>query len=101
VAWSGPTIRFPGGVQYDGTSLAIGDARQSVIYQTSNGMVTGKTKLKGACDINQFFIDDGQLIAPSFCGSNGEVLIYSYPAGGAPLKRITGFTFPYGAVVSR
>jgi hypothetical protein len=101
IAWSGPKIGSPGGVQYQGTSLAIGDARKPVIYQTSNGTVTGTTTLKGACSINQFFIDGGHLIAPSFCGSKGNVLIYNYPAGGAPIKKLTGFAFPFGAVVSR
>ncbi len=101
VAWTGPKIRYAGGVQYQGTTLAVGDARKPVIYQTSNGTVTGTTSLKHGCAVGQFFIDGGQLIAPSYCGSKSGVLIYNYPAGGAPRKMLTGFTFAFGAAVSR
>jgi hypothetical protein len=101
IPWLGPKIKSAGGVQYDGKSVAIGDMGRPIVYQTSNGMVTGTTPLRGACDINQFFIYGGQLIAPSYCDSNGDVLIYDYPSGGTPVKRLTVHTFPFGAVVSK
>lgn len=100
VPWSGPNIKSPGGLQYHAASLAIGDTGQPVIYQTSNGMVTGTTTLKKACSVEQFFIDGRRLIAPNTCGKTSNVLIYSYPAGGAPFKTLTGFKNAFGAVVS-
>jgi hypothetical protein len=92
----------PGGVQYDGTDLAVGNAKRGVIYRVSSRSIVGKTKLNGGCVVEQFFIDAerGWVIAPSSCHSKGDVLIYDYPAGGNPIKRITGFTDPFGAVVS-
>jgi hypothetical protein len=96
-----PKVRFPGGVQYDGANLAIGDEKKGVIYQISGGTVVGTTRLQGACFVQQFFIDGGQVIAPNYCGSHGELLIYNYPAGGAPIKKVTGLSYPFGAVVSR
>lgn len=101
VLWNGPRIKSPGGLQYDAGSLAVGDALKPVIYQTSNGMVTGTTTLEDACSINQFFIDGRRLIAPNSCGKTSNVLIYSYPGGGAPLKTLTGFKHAFGAVVSQ
>ncbi len=96
------TLSSPGGVQYDGTNLAVGDAKRGVIYQVSSRTIVGKTKLNGACTVQQFFIDEerGHVIAPNRCHSKGDVLIYDYPAGGNPIKRITGLRYPFAAVVS-
>jgi len=99
--WQGPRVKYPGGVQYDGTSVAVGDSYRGVIYQTTNGAVTGKTKLQGACWVGQYYIDGATLIVPSACTSSGTVLIYAYPSGGSAVKTIAGFQFPAGAVVSR
>ena len=99
--WKGPHVKYPGGVQYDGTSVAVGDSYRGVIYQTTNGVVTGKTKLQGACWVGQYYIDGSTLIVPSACTSSGTVSIYNYPSGGSSVKTIGGFQFPAGAVVSR
>jgi|SRR5580700_407735 hypothetical protein len=99
--WRGPHVKYPGGVQYDGTSVTIGDSYGRVIYQTTNGVATGKTKLQGACWVGQYYIDGATLIVPSACTSNGTVLLYKYPRGGSAVKTIAGFQFPSGAVVSR
>jgi len=88
-------------VQYDGSNLAIGDEKRAIIYQVSGGTVVGTTTLRGACLVQQFFIDGAHVIVPTVCGSNGEVSIYNYPAGGAPIERLTGLKAPFGAVVSR
>jgi hypothetical protein len=101
LSWRGPRVKYPGGVQYDGKHVAVADSRDAVIYQTDNGVVTGTTKLQGACWVGQIFIDDSKLIAPSACKSQGVVLIYHYPDGGSAVKTIAGFQFPAGAVVSR
>jgi hypothetical protein len=94
-------IRTAGGVQYDGTDLAIGDVKTGLIDRISGGAVVGRVKLLGICRMRQFFINAGKLIAPNSCQSKGEVLVYNYPSGGAPIAKITGLGAPFGAVVSR
>lgn len=101
VSWNGPKIRLPGGVQYDGTYLAIGDEQNDLIYRISNGSAAATVTLQGACLVQEFFIYNHMVIAPSSCGSNGDVLIYNYPAGGSPVKRLSGFQLPFGVVISR
>jgi hypothetical protein len=97
---SGLRIRNPGGIQYDGANLAIGAEKSAAIYQVSNGTIVGTMTLQSACDVRQFSIYQGQLIAPNFCGNKGDVLFYNYPAGGAPVKRLGGLSYPFAAVVS-
>ncbi len=101
---SGGKIKFPGGVQYVNGGVAIGDGSEH-IYQTSGGSIVGQTVLDGACNVNQFFIAGTQVVAPSTCGTTGHpgparVLIYNYPAGGAPIKKLTGFKVPFAALVA-
>lgn len=98
--WSGPPIALPSGVQYDGTYMAIGDEQKHLIYRTNGGNVVSTVRLKHACLVQQFFIYGGLVIAPSWCGSSGDVLIYNYPAGGDPVRRLTGFQQPFAAVIS-
>ena len=57
--------------------------------------------LNNVCLINQYFIDGDKVIVPGYCNKSSSVSIYNYPAGGFPIKTITGFTFAYGAVISR
>ena len=101
---NGGTIKFPGGVQYVNGGVAIGDGRKH-IYQTSGGSIVGRTVLEGACNVNQFSIEGTRVVAPSTCGTAGHpgpagVLIYDYPAGGAPIKKLTGFKVPFAALVT-
>ncbi len=72
-------IKFPGGVQYDGKYIAVGDAEGAKIYETSGKNVAGTTTLTGAGTVNGFFIDGGSVI----CASGEAIQIYKYPAGGA------------------
>jgi hypothetical protein len=99
----GLKLRFPGGVQYDGTDLAVGDERYGRIYRISGTTITGTMRLNDARLVRQFFIDTTSdvLIAPSACKSKSDVLIYDYPAGGAPVKKLTGLISAYGVVISR
>lgn len=95
----GVTIALPGGVQWDGHHIAVGD-EDGVIYQTSGGTVLGSTTLSGACSIYQFFIDKKKVIGPDNCNSDAD--IYAYPVGGSPITIITsGLEDPAGAVVSK
>ena len=101
----GAKIKFPGGVQHDNGGIAIGDGKRHVIYQTSDGTVTGHTVLHRLCKVSAFFIAGAQVIAPNACGTVGHpgrrnVLIYNYPGGGAPIKKLTGFSVPFGVVVT-
>ncbi len=90
-----------GNVQWDGTYMAIGDTG-STVYQTQGSTVVNTTTLGASC-VEQFYIFGGaskrRVIAPS-CG--GSANIFAYPAGGSPLKTISGgLLIPFGAVLSR
>ncbi len=54
----------PGGVQWDGKHIAIGDPPNAVIYELSisggSGTKVGTTLLNGAPHINQFWIKGGK-----------------------------------------
>jgi hypothetical protein len=97
----GLRIGVPGGVQYDGFGVAVGDKKRSLIYEISGGSVTGKTSLTDACNIGEFFIDGGKVAVPSKCGKKGKVLVYRYPLGGFPLAELDGLKTPIAVAISR
>ena len=101
IPWQGPTIKSPGNVDFDGTDVTVGDSQKAFIYQTTGGKVLGTTALGGACFVNQYFIDGDRVIVPNSCSNGSTVSIYRYPAGGTPIKTISGFKFPFGTVISR
>ncbi len=112
------TIYLPGGVQWDGKYMAVGDQVAvkhnftSTIYQFSiSGNVAtevGLTVLTGSKQVAQFWIpkfgrnqknpEGTTLIGPNQNGAN--TLFWSYPAGGSPTKTISGETYPMGATIS-
>jgi hypothetical protein len=112
------TIYLPGGVQWDGKYLAVGDQVAvkhnftSTIYQfsISGSVATTVTTmvLTGSTEVEQFWIprvDSGpkhrlgtQLIGPDQNG--GNTLFWDYPSGGNPVKSISGENDPIGATVS-
>jgi hypothetical protein len=98
------TIFFPGGVEWDGKHVAVGDERTATIYQFAineyNGKKVGTTRLRGLSGIYQFFIFQGLIVDPSYVASTGSVGIYRYPVGGKAIRTISGVSSPYGAVVS-
>ncbi len=82
-------VAFPGGIQWDGTDLAVGDQQSSAIDQISvSGSIgddyAGTTPLDGSCDVEQFAIFNGKVFAPDVCAGDGN--LYPYPAGGAALN---------------
>jgi DNA-binding beta-propeller fold protein YncE len=103
------TIEWPGGVQWDGKHVAVGDTDTVTVYQIdpANGSVTGSTKLGGANYVDQFWINGSvatrkkarkaRVIAPS--QDAGTLALYKYPAGGAALWSI-GVQEPFGVTVS-
>jgi hypothetical protein len=101
-------VRFPGGVQWDGKHLAVGD-QVTDIYRLSisgsQGTIVGTTTLaSGARYVKQFWIQGQTVIAPNVYIKKqlrSNVLFYSYPAGGKDTEKITdGVKDAQGAVVS-
>ncbi len=99
-----------GGLAWDGTFLAVGDEVTSTIYQFaikgSKALVKGSTELNGATTVFQFSFDRGNSRpqATTVIGADsgaGAVDKWDYPAGGTPLRTITGLDAPEGVVVSQ
>jgi hypothetical protein len=94
-----------GGVQWDGTDLAIGDGASTVYRFAISGNVGTKVHtmhLGGAVNVAQFWLHAGTLIGPD--GPNGghrDVGLWTYPDGGAEIGTIGGtFQNPSGATIS-
>ena len=97
------SIYNPGGVQWDGKHVAIGDQSSNTIYQfrIKNGKAktASSTKLGGASLVFQFWIDGNKVIGPD--AGAADVGIWKYPQGGSPVKTIAGVYVPLGAAISR
>lgn len=95
-------IATAGGVQWDGTNVAVGDVSAGIIYRfkiaAGKGTKAGSTPLKGSAFVQEFWIAGQQVVAPDF--TNGVVRFYKYPAGGAAVKTISGFTGPVATTIS-
>lgn len=101
VTLQGASIQTPGGVQFDGTDLAIGDQTRPYVYRVAGGSVAGTVQMNDACDVAAFWIRGGALIAPNLCASSGGSLqFYNYPDGGSPVKTRKNLSYPIGAAVS-
>jgi hypothetical protein len=112
------TIYLPGGVQWDGKYLAVGDqvaVKQnftSTVYdfaiKGSVGTAVNTMVLTGSKQVSQFWIPlvdssrkhrvGTRLIGPNEYG--GNTLIWDYPSGGNPILTISGENYPIGATVS-
>ena len=97
------TIANPGGVQWDGKYVAVGDQSSNTIYQfrikDGKAKTVGSTQLGGATMVFQFWIDGKKVIGPDAYAS--DVGVWSYPAGGPARKTIGGLYVPLGATISR
>jgi hypothetical protein len=105
-------IAFPGNIQWDGTSLTVGDPAYrsgSAIYRVqvsgSSATITGKTVLKDSYEVFGSWIAGNTVIGPDDGPSLSTVQLWKYPAGGKPtmtLSKGSGefFNGPFGAVVS-
>jgi hypothetical protein len=84
------SIGLPGGVQWDGNYLAVGDAENGVIYQFkisgNTGTREGTTSLNDSSTVNQFWIQDSAVIGANF--DSPSIMFWNYPAGGQPRKTI-------------
>jgi DNA-binding beta-propeller fold protein YncE len=100
-------IAIPGGVQWDGKYLAVGDQVcldcASTIYEFSmsgsTGTKVGETNLSNSCDVIRFWLQGKRVIAPNDCAPN--IMYFKYPAGGNSTKTITGVSQVVGATVSQ
>ncbi len=100
-------IGWPGGVQWDGQHIVVGDQNDATVYafaiNGSQGTLTGETQFEGAKAVVQTWIDGSKIIVPNaISGKPGQVLIYKYPAGGPAVKKIARHLHqPQGATVSK
>ena len=96
------TFGRPGGIQWVGKYLAIGDLATSTVYRflvTGDKATTvGGVVLGGAGEVVQYLVTSGKLIGPDFTGK--DVGIWKFPAGGTALKTIGGLSGPFAAVLS-
>jgi sugar lactone lactonase YvrE len=101
------TIYFPGGVQWAGNDLAVGDQGYldeglSAIYRVrlsgDSGKILTTGYLTGADDVAQFWIRDRRVVGPDlYLGFTG---IWHYPLAGRPITTITGQEKPVGSAIS-
>jgi len=97
-------IGQPGGVQWDGSHVALGDQQAGIVYQLqitgSSATVAGSTTLNDSKDVVQFWIEGKTIVGPD--AVKRDVGYWSYPSGGSPNRiiRDRGLDQPIGAVVS-
>jgi hypothetical protein len=96
-------IGIAGGVQWDGTDVAVGDRDTNVIYQFAitgtKGEKVSSTSLIGASDVNQFWIEGPKVIGSD--SGAADAMFWNYPAGGSRTKVIDGLHQPVGATISK
>lgn len=102
------SFSVPGGLQWDGKYLDVGDSSSKDVDQFdisgTRGTEVGSIALKGSQEVQQFFIFNRTLINPTYAETfegPGYVEMYHYPAGGKPFHTIAKFTSPIAVVVSR
>jgi hypothetical protein len=93
-------IALPGGVQWDGKYLAVGDAQSGVIYRTDGaaGKVEATTTLRGSDEVLQFWVQNGAVAAPSYYTVDAG--FWKYPHGGRAFQTVLVGS-PWGVTVSR
>jgi hypothetical protein len=92
-------IAYPGGVQWDGKYVAVGDVGADLLYRFkvrgTKGASSGTTSLKGDHSnlITQFVIDGSSVVLPYGTRSREvrSVGLWPYPGGGSPT---TSFAVP-------
>jgi hypothetical protein len=109
------TIGYPGGVQWDGTNLAVGDqtldanAIDRFAITGSKATLVGTTDLEDAQDVFQFWISSEadrqhrRVIGADNGDGHGNfsaVDYWKYPAGGAPIDTIGNVPWASGVTVS-
>ncbi|HYL26263.1 MAG TPA: hypothetical protein VEW74_00445, partial [Candidatus Nitrosotalea sp.] len=90
------TIGFPGGVQWDGKYLAVGDTSADALYRFriagKKGVTAGRVGFKSdhSTLISQFWIDGSRVVLPygTLAREVRKLGFWRYPAGGSPLASI-------------
>ena len=91
---------YPGGVQWDGKYLAVGNEYGPIYQYAIKGVsatLANTITLNDETEIPQFWIHGKTVIAPNSNGHN--TLLYAYPGGGDPTATIPG-NDPIGATIS-
>jgi hypothetical protein len=90
----------PGGVQWDGKYVAVGNYGAGVVYRlTETGHLVQTVTLKRGANVEQFWIAGSTLIGPMAQGS-ANAAFWHYPTGASSYKAVTGLTWPFGATIS-
>jgi len=89
----------PGGVQFDGHYVAVGDQGAGVVYRMKGGAVAQTIKLGRGANVEQFWIAGSTIVGPN-AQNDGTVGFWSYPSGGAPTQSLNAFVYPIAAAVS-
>lgn len=101
ITLAGGSLLGPGGIQWDGKYLDIGDSASGSIYQTDGTTILNTITTGATCQGN-FYILSGhkRIVVPDPCSVTTG--IYAYPAGGTAMKTVSGGQqLPEGAAVSR
>ncbi|MGA7355126.1 MAG: hypothetical protein WA431_12290 [Candidatus Cybelea sp.] len=99
------SIGFPGGVQWDGKYLAVGDQTSSpnAIYRFSCAGSTctneGTVSLEGTVDCVQAWIHKAIVVCDDY--ATGDAYVWHYPTGGSPFESITGVGSAIASVIVR
>lgn len=100
------SIAVPGGIQWDGQYVVIGDvgagSNPSTLYQftikSSAATLQGTVKLDESNKVTQFWIGKVKVFGPDSGLTN--VRYWPYPGGGSPIRAIGGFKKPVATVIS-
>ncbi|HEX3457602.1 MAG TPA: DUF6454 family protein [Candidatus Baltobacteraceae bacterium] len=99
ITLGGGTISAPGGVEWDGHYVDVGDAGSGNIYQTDGAAILSTVSTGATCGGQFAFTGKRKrVIVPDFCTSTTG--LYAYPTGGAALKAIDGQGQPLAAAIS-
>ncbi|MGB7048219.1 MAG: hypothetical protein WBD57_07850 [Candidatus Cybelea sp.] len=105
-------LYWPGGIQWDGKYVALGDSEAGGKSTSSvhlvriagrKGTVVQTMRLAGSGAIEEFTIFGSKLIGPDakIPADSSDVRIWNYPTGGQPTKVITDdFLSPAGTTIS-
>jgi hypothetical protein len=108
-------LRSAGGVQWDGKYIAIGDPDAAVLYRlkvnASHARAVSSTKFNSPKPLGQFWIARetspigkyrGKVFISTICcwSTYAGIGYWKYPAGGSPIKTLSGFAGPYGFALS-
>jgi hypothetical protein len=104
-----PGIAWPGGVQWHGNYVAVGDQASPIInhyaIKGSSGTKVGSTSLgSNVGPIFEFILTRHRIIVPNQCKGSciGNVMYFNWPGGGDATKVFSrGVRYPHGVALSK